>query len=426
MRRNEQRRVEVCAHWAGLSQPLLMGTLYAAPGRGKELFSFEYDPDWLKGKHSRVLDPHLGLFKGPQYAPDAHANFGIFLDSSPDRWGRVLMKRREAQEAREEKRSPKALRESDYLLGVYDGHRMGALRFRADPGGPFLDADRAHAAPPWTSLRELENASLQLEKDDAENDPEYSKWLKLLIAPGGSLGGARPKASVVDEQGRLWIAKFPSTRDEVDIGAWEGVAHKLAQNAGITVAPSSARRFGSRRHTFLTRRFDRTETGERLHFASAMTLLNHVDGDAASTGASYLELVEFLSKEGANATEDLRQLWRRIVFFICVSNTDDHLRNHGFMLQPKGWALAPGYDINPVSTGDGLQLNISESDNAQDLDLALSVIEYFRLKRPRAEKIIEDVTAAVNEWREVATAAGIAAGEQERMRHAFRVAEKRK
>lgn len=423
MRKNEQRCIEVCAHWSGLAEPTLMGTLYATPGRGKEIFSFEYDPEWLKGKHARILDPHLGLFKGQQYAPDTHANFGLFLDSSPDRWGRVLMKRREAQEAREQKRSPKPLYESDYLLGVYDGHRMGALRFRTNPEGPFLDDNRGQASPPWTSLRELEQASLQLEKDHAEEDPEYSKWLKLLIAPGGSLGGARPKASVVDEQGHLWIAKFPSTRDEVDIGAWEDVVHKLAHRAGIIIAQGSARRFGSQYHTFLTRRFDRTDTGDRLHFASAMTLLKHVDGDAAATGASYLELVEFLSKEGARATEDLEQLWRRIVFFICVSNTDDHLRNHGFMLQPKGWSLAPAYDMNPVATGDGLQLNISESDNAQDLDLALSVTEYFRLKKPQAEKIISDVAQTVKSWRSVASSAGIGAGEQERMSHAFRVAD---
>lgn len=424
MPKNEQRRIEVCAHWAGIAEPMRMGALYATPGRGKEIFSFEYDPAWLKGKHARTLDPHLGLFKGPQYAPDTRASFGLFLDSSPDRWGRVLMKRREAQAAREEKRSPKTLYESDYLLGVYDGHRVGALRFRLEPEGPFSDADRAFSAPPWTSLRELENASLQLEKEDAEDNPEYSKWLKLLIAPGGSLGGARPKASVVDEQGHLWIAKFPSTRDEFDVGAWEGVIQKLAQRAGVVVAPASVRRFGSQQHTFLTRRFDRTEGGERLHFASAMTLLNRSDGDGASTGVSYLELVEFLSKEGANATEDLEQLWRRIVFFICVSNTDDHLRNHGFMLQPKGWALAPAYDMNPVSTGEGLHLNISESDNAQDLDFALSVSEYFRLKKPKAKNIIEEVTTAVKEWRALATQVGITKGEQDRMSRAFRGAKK--
>ncbi len=425
MRKNEQRRMEVCAHWAGLTEPALMGTLYATPGRGKEIFSFEYDPEWLKGKHARDLDPRLGLFKGQQYASDTRDNFGIFLDSSPDRWGRLLMQRREAQEGREQKRAPKTLYESDYLLGVYDGHRMGALRFRANSEGPFLNDNRTLPASPWASLRELENASLELEKDDAENNPEYSKWLKMLIAPGGSLGGARPKASVIDEQGHLWIAKFPSTRDEVDMGAWEVVVHKLAQRAGIAVAQASARRFGSRYHTFLTRRFDRTDGGGRLHFASAMTLLNRVDGDGAATGASYLELVQFLSKEGAQAPDDLGQLWRRIVFFICVSNTDDHLRNHGFMLQPKGWALAPAYDMNPVSTGNGLHLNISESDNAQDLELALSVIEYFRLKKPQAEKIIADVIETVKTWRAVASSVGISSGEQDRMANAFRIIETR-
>ncbi|MEK7692307.1 MAG: HipA domain-containing protein, partial [Bdellovibrionota bacterium] len=349
-----------------------MGILHAKPGRGEEIFSFEYDPAWLQGKHARRLDPDLGLYNGQQYPPDTRNNFGIFLDSSPDRWGRVLMNRREAQEAREQKRPLKTLYNSDYLLGVYDGHRMGALRFRLDPQGPFLDNHQMQAAPPWASLRELENATLQLEKEGAEDDPKYSKWLKLLIAPGGSLGGARPKASVVDEDGHLWIAKFPSARDEVNIGAWEDVVHKLAHRAGVIVAEGDARCLCHHQHTFLTRRFDRTEKGERLHFASAMTLLNHVDGDAAVTEASYLELVEFLAKEGAAATSDLEQLWRRIVFFICVSNTDDHLRNHGFILRSKGWALAPAYDMNPVATGDGLHLNISESDNAQDLDLALS------------------------------------------------------
>jgi serine/threonine-protein kinase HipA len=426
MRKNEQRRIEVCAHWAGLAEPVLMGALYATPARGKEIFSFEYDPGWLKGGHARILDPHLSLFKGQQYAPDTRDNFGVFLDSSPDRWGRVLMKRREAQEAREQKRSPRTLHESDYLLGVYDGHRMGALRFRVGPQSRFLDDNRAQAAPPWASLRELESASLRLEEDDAENDPEYSKWLKLLIAPGGSLGGSRPKASVIDEHGRLWIAKFPSARDEFDVGAWEGVVHELARRAGIAVAEASVRRFGSRHRTFLTRRFDRTDAGERLHFASAMTMLNHVDGDSAASGASYLELVEFISKEGACATEDLEQLWRRIVFSICVSNTDDHLRNHGFMLRPEGWALAPAYDMNPVAAGDGLQLNISESDNEQDLDLALSVAGYFRLKKPKAGKIIKDVIQSVKSWRAIAGTAGISKGEQDRMSRAFRVAELRK
>lgn len=245
----------------------------------------------------------------------------------------------------------------------------------------------------------------------------------MLIAPGASLGGARPKASVVDERGQLWIAKFPSARDEVDVGAWEEVAHKLAKSAKITVPPAEARRFGSHYHTFLTRRFDRTDTGERLHFASAMTLLNHSDGYDASAGASYLELVEFIAKEGASAFEDLEQLWRRIVFFICISNVDDHLRNHGFMLHPKGWSLAPAYDVNPSIDREGLHLNISETDNAQDIEVAFSVIEYFRIKKARANEIVREVIDIVTGWRAIASSVGISAGEQDRMAHAFRVAD---
>lgn len=400
-----------------------MGVLNATPSRGKEIFSFEYEKNWLKSSHAQILDPSLGHFSGQQYAPSGQNNFGVFLDSSPDRWGRVLMERREAQAAREEKREKRNLVESDYLLGVYDGHRMGALRFRTDPNGVFLDSDTTRASPPWASLRELEHASLELEKDHAERDPGYSKWLKMLIAPGSSLGGARPKASVVDEKNHLWIAKFPSKNDDVDIGAWEDVVHRLASRCGLNVAQAQSHVFGSKQHTFMTRRFDRNDSGERLHFASAMTLLQRSDGDDASKGASYLELVDFLIKQGSSTSKDLEELWRRIVFFVCVSNTDDHLRNHGFMLDAKGWRLAPAYDINPVAMGDGLKLNISEADNSQDLELVRSVAEFFRVKKDRADKIISDVVGVVKKWRSVAIELSISKKEQDRMATAFRIAE---
>ena len=272
-KKSGQKAIQVCAHWQGMEEPAVMGTLYATPSRGKEIFSFEYDPAWLKSPHAQVLDPDLGLFSGPQYARDGHDNFGLFLDSSPDRWGRVLMQRREAEQAKMESRDVRPLMESDYLLGVYDGHRMGALRFRLSEDGPFLDNQTDMAAPPWAKLRDLEYASLQLERKNAETQSDYMKWLRMLIAPGGSLGGARPKASVVDEQGHPWIAKFPSRRDEMNIGRWEFLVHKLAQSAGIEVADSNARKFSGEYDTFLTKRFDRAEDGQRIHFASAMTLL---------------------------------------------------------------------------------------------------------------------------------------------------------
>lgn len=282
MNKIKQRHIEIHAHWEGMSCPIVMGILHAAVSRGKEIFSFSYSNEWLKKAEAHVLDPSLQLFCGPQYAPQGQANFSVFLDSSPDRWGRFLMDRREALTARQQGRKEQLLLESDYLLGVYDEHRMGALRFKIDPQGPFLDNNDKYAAPPWTSLRELEYASLEIEKDDSESCPDYSKWLQMLVFPGSSLGGARPKAGVVDEKKQLWIAKFPSANDTVDIGAWEMVVHNLAQKAKIITTEAKLRKFNSNHHTFLSKRFDRNKMHERIHFASAMTLLQRSDGDDAS------------------------------------------------------------------------------------------------------------------------------------------------
>ncbi|HTU58276.1 MAG TPA: HipA domain-containing protein [Polyangiales bacterium] len=397
-----------------------VGLLHAAASRGREIFSFEYERAWLESEHAQELDPALRLHRGPQHLRDGHDNFGVFLDSSPDRWGRVLLQRREAQLARREQRPEQRLLELDYLLGVFDDHRMGALRYRMGEGA-FLDDNTELASPPWTSLRALEEASLQLEDKGSEKNPSYDKWLRMLIAPGRSLGGARPKASVIDNKKRLWMAKFPSRTDDIDIGAWEGVVHTLGLRAGVTLAEARVQRLGSPHHTFLTRRFDRSDQGERIHFASAMTMLQRRDGEE---GASYLELAEVLMAQGAHAARDLEQLWRRIVFAMCVSNVDDHLRNHGFLLEPaSGWSLAPAYDLNPVAHGDGLTLNVSETDNAQDLALARDVAKHFRVKAKQAETIIEQVRSAVSCWRDEATRIGIRRSEQDQMASSFRLAE---
>ena len=417
----ERRAIEVVADWVGMGGPTRMGWLHATPSRGKEIFSFEYDRAWLGSAAALAVDPGLRLHRGPQHAPMGRDNFGVFLDSSPDRWGRVLMQRREAQRARVDKRREQTLRESDYLLGVYDGHRLGGLRFRIEDG-PFLDDNSELASPPWTSLRELEQASLRLEQTGIEREPSYGKWLSMLIAPGRSLGGARPKASVLDTKKRLWIAKFPSHNDIDDIGAWESVAHALARKSGVVVAEGERKRFGKKHHTFLSQRFDRTAAGGRIHFASAMTMLERQDGE---TGASYIELAGVLTRHGAHVPRDLEQLWRRIVFFVCISNVDDHLRNHGFLLEQKGWALAPAYDMNPVAHGSGLTLNISETDNAQDLELVLDIAKHFRVQARRATKIANEVRDAVREWRTEAKRAGITRAEQDRMTNAFRIADKR-
>lgn len=407
------------ADWVGLEGPTLMGILYSTRTRGKEIFSFEYDVAWLKNGKAQDLDPDLQFYSGPQYLNEIKSNFGIFLDSSPDRWGRVLMDRREALTARVEGRKPITLFETDYLLGVYDGHRMGALRFKETEDGPFLNNNREMASPPWTSIRELEQASLQLEGEEG-SDQQKLKWINMLMAPGSSLGGARPKASVLGDKKQLWIAKFPSTKDGHDIGAWEKVVHDLAKEAGLNVPETKAATFYSKQHTFLSKRFDRTDKGERIHFASAMTLLGRTDGTDHQAGVSYLDLAEFIIRNGANVNKDLEELWRRIVFYICVSNTDDHLRNHGFLLTDKGWVLSPAYDINPVEKGTGLSLNISEKDNALDLDLALEVAPYFRVEEKRAKEIIANVKNEVGKWDKSAEKLGISRAERDVMAKAFR------
>ena len=413
------KEIIVYADWQELPAAMKMGMLRAEQVRGEEIFSFEYDEQWLQSGYAQVLDPDLRLFTGPQYITDEKPNFGIFLDSSPDRWGRTLMKRREALQAREEKRKERRLFESDYLLGVNDISRSGALRFKLNEEGPFLDDNTTFPTPPFSSIRELEHASLRIEDDDFFEDKEASKWLRLLMAPGSSLGGARPKASVRSPEGRLWIAKFPSKNDDRDQGAWEFIVNKLAEEAGIRITQSTAKKFSQKYHTFMIKRFDRSADGKRIHFASAMTLLGYKDGVSHQEGASYLELVEIIEEYGAQPDKDLLELWKRIVFSICVSNTDDHLRNHGFLLTNRGWLLSPAYDINPNEQGVGLSLNIDENSNALDLELAKSVAEYFRVNLKAADTFMRSTKKAVNAWRNKADRLGISKAEQEMMKLAF-------
>jgi serine/threonine-protein kinase HipA len=426
MARSATRTIAVYADWKGLPAPLRLGLLHTHRGAGREVFEFAFDRTALA--HPLLanlhLDARLGLFEGSQHPPQGVETFGVFADASPDRWGRLLMQRRLEREQRAGL-VDRAVRltESDYLLGVHDAYRVGALRFRRDDAGDFLDNRHDVAAPPFVRLRELETASLALERDEDNTAEQGGEWLRMLIAPGGSLGGARPKASVVDPDGCPWIAKFPSVRDEHDVGAWELVVHTLAGSCGIQVPQGMARRFASPHHTFLVKRFDRTAAGRRLHFASAMTLTGRTDGDDASTGASYLEIARVLMTHGAQTAADLRELWTRIVFNLLVSNTDDHLRNHGFILDPgRGWCLSGAYDMNPVPDAQGLKLNISEVDNAMDLELARSVAPYFRLTKTQANEIIKRSRAVVAQWPKIASRLHLSVREQERMVSAFRLA----
>jgi len=294
---------------------------------------------------------------------------------------------------------------------------MGALRFKLDPEGPFLDDNELNPTPPWSSIRELQEAAKSFEDDD-DND-EVRKWLAILMAPGSSLGGARPKANILDENKELWIAKFPSKNDTVDKAAWEYLAYQLAIKAGIHMAPSKIEKISGSFNTFFTKRFDREE-GYRLHFASAMTMTGNNEDTIRDNPASYLELAEFVQNYGAMVNDNLEQLWRRIVFNIAISNTDDYLRNHGFILTNQGWILSPAYDLNPSIDKDGLALNIDMDNNALDYDLAKSVGEFFRLDDKQMDKIIQEVLDVVTTWKEVAKEIGISNKEQTLMAKAFK------
>lgn len=396
--------------------PNLLGLLYVSVIRGTESYAFEYSRDWLsKTNLSISLDPELMPFPGRQF-PAGKNIFGLFSDASPDRWGRVLMNKRERILAEKEGRKPRKLHDSDYLLGVYDETRMGGIRFKSDPAGPFLADDKETAVPPWARLRSLEEASRNYENDESGLSEQ---WLNQLIKPGSSLGGARPKATVVDEHKQLWIAKFPSKDDENDSGAWEMTVHELAAMCGLSVPEAYLEKFSRYGSTYLVKRFDRNGL-LRIHYASAMTLLGKTDGASAADGTSYLDLAAFIKAYGANPKSDLRELWKRIVFNMAVSNTDDHLRNHAFILSRNGWRISPLYDVNPVPYGEELSLNVNESDNRINADLAIDTAERFGIGKNEAMKAAAEIIKIVgSNWLRIASDCGISRGQIETMRPAF-------
>lgn len=416
----DKQDIYVYAHWLGMPTPHLMGVLTAAQGKDRQVFHFEYDPDWLRSSNRYLIDPDIGWYSGNQFRQDG-VNFGAFLDSMPDRWGRTIMKRRAASKARAEGMRPLVLMDTDYLLGVYDESRLGGLRFKLDPEGPFLDHDARFPIPPWASVRDLQYAANIIES--GTTDEEADQMIALLLAPGSSLGGARPKANILDINNHPWIAKFPSRSDSNNKGRWEYLAYVLATGAGIDMAPSKVESVAGGYDTFFTKRFDRHD-GARIHFASAMTMLGYLEEQIRDYTPSYLEIAEFLQFNGAHVERNLHQLWRRMVFNISISNTDDHLRNHGLLLKEAGWELSPAFDLNPSTEKHGLSLNIDMDDNALDLDLARSVGEYFLLSARQMDAILTEVLASVRRWEAVALELGISRSERDLMAPAFRVSGK--
>ncbi|MGE0097539.1 MAG: type II toxin-antitoxin system HipA family toxin [Hydrogenophaga sp.] len=394
-----------------LGPPCLVGTL--ANDRGQ--IRFHYERAWLSDARAFALDPDLSLDDAPFFPKPDLGNFGIFLDSSPDRWGQTLMKRREALQAKDEKRTPRTLYAWDFLLGVQDFTRQGALRFRLAGTEEFLGNEKM-AAPAITTLRELEAIAYQLSSRRIDDLDALRKWLAVLVAPGASLGGARPKANFTEEDGSLWIGKFPARDDDRDIGAWEYLVHGLALKAGVVAPAAKAIRLNNEFHTFCVRRFDRAN-GTRRFYASAMTLLRKEQ----SEGTSYLELAQFLrgKGDGAHTGADLEQLFRRVAFNVAIGNRDDHLRNHGFVLGETGWRLAPAFDVNPNIDKAEHVLNIDDLDNRPSLETVLSTAVFYGLSEERGKEIVEEVVSAVDGWEAAARQVGIARGDVELTSGAF-------
>lgn len=412
----DQKVIYVYEHFSS-DDPRLIGTLYVDHVRGRESYSFQYDSQWIKSSRFAFrLDPDLELYTGRQFPMGNKTIFGIFADSSPDRWGRMLMTRRERILAEQEERKPRKLLDSDFLLGVYDETRMGAIRFKLDKDGPFLSDDDKTPTPPWANLRTLEEAARQFERDESGLE---KKWIDQLIKPGSSLGGARPKATVQDPSGQLWIAKFPSKHDDGNVGAWEKVVHDLAKLCGLNVPESKLIDFSKYGSTFLVKRFDR-DGSQRIHFASAMTMLGKTDGASSEDGTSYLELASFLKSNGASPKQDLIELWKRVVFNMAVSNTDDHLRNHGFILTNNGWRLSPLYDVNPVPEGSELALCVNEYNPTISIDLAIETAPYYGISEQEAQKLGSEILKTVSSnWQRLAKDCGLSPSAIAYMRPAF-------
>ncbi|MDR0952651.1 MAG: type II toxin-antitoxin system HipA family toxin [Elusimicrobiota bacterium] len=410
--RENRENKEIFVHISLNGRDMLVGKLWFHSRRGRESASFEYDKSWLNNPERFALEPALQLTEGSFHTQDKHLLFGAIGDSAPDRWGRVLMRRAEAQRALIENETARTLTEKDYLLGVNDKTRQGALRFAQNIGGPFLKPSNKLSVPPLIELPKLLSAS-----EKFLNSQENAEDLKLLLAPGSSLGGARPKASVKDKDGSLAFAKFPRKDDDFNIVLWEAVALTLAASAGITVPQWRVVNI-LKKPVLIVKRFDRAKE-TRIPFLSAMSMLGAADNEQHS----YLEIVYAIAQHGAQPEKDMSELWRRIVFSVLISNTDDHLRNHGFLYErQKGWRLSPAYDINPTPTEIKpriLSTSIDLNNNRADLDLALSVIKDFRLSKEQAGGIIKEVATAVLRWRIVAKSLGLKEADIAKMSSAF-------
>lgn len=412
------RTLFIYADFDWLDKPLLIGELGYESLRGSDSYSFKYDNDWLRQYGSLFLSADINNYPGQQYTQPDRDIFGCFNDALPDRWGRLLLNRREQILATEDKRPIRKLSSFDYLISIDDFSRMGGFRFKETPDGEFINCDNHLRIPPLTDIRALVAASMEIEKSEELRLLPEMKWLIQLVHPGTSLGGVRPKAGIVNDIGQLCVAKFPSRNDDYDVGLWEHLSHLLAKEAGVMVAETSVVETGEKYHVMISRRFDRTDDGRRKHFASALTLLGLTDGCGAKTGDGYLDIVDFILQNCCDVEENLRQLYRRVAFNIAIGNSDDHFRNHGFLLTPRGWTLSPAYDMNPT-LNEYQALLINSTTNQADLGILLDSSEEYMIGKEEAKRIINEVKAGVKQWKSIAIRLGIAKREIDVLEQAF-------
>ena len=399
------KKLLVYADFDWLDAPQLIGELSYDSVRGGETYGFAFDKEWLAKYRDIFLSEDLQNYSGLQYTRPGHDIFSCFSDALPDRWGCTLLKRKEQITAADEKRPVSRLTSFDYLVGIDDASRIGGFRFAENNTGQFINCEEALRVPPLSNVRELMHAAHEIEASEEKHILPEKKWIVQLLHPGTSLGGTRPKASVIDEEGRLTIAKFPSRKDDYDIALWEHLSHILAKKSGINVAETRTIP-GEGYHILLSKRFDRDESGKRIHFASALTLLGLTDGDNASNGYGYTDIVDFILRCGTDVEQNLEELYRRVAFSIIVGNSDDHFRNHGFLLTRKGWILAPAYDINPT-LAEEQSLLINRTTNVSDLNILMESAGEYMLPDGRAKSIIDEVKTAMKPWRSVAGKIGI-------------------
>lgn len=417
------RKILIYSDFDWLDAPLLVGELGYESLRGSDSYSFAFAPEWLSKHGNLFLSADLNNYPGLQYTQPNSDIFGCFGDALPDRWGRLLLNRREQLQARNEQRPARRLSSFDYLMGIDDFSRMGGFRFKDANDGGFINSDPRLRIPPLTDIKTLVAASMAIERSEAHNQLPEQQWLQQLVHPGTSLGGARPKASVIDTAGRLCIAKFPSLSDSHDVALWEHHSHLLAALSGVDVATTNVLNTGNKHHTLLSERFDRDGQGRRRHFASALTLLGLTDGCNAQTGNGYLDMVDFIIQNCCNVEYNLRQLYRRVAFNIAIGNSDDHFRNHGFALTSRGWTLAPAYDLNP-SLNTHQTLLINATTNQADIGILLNSASDYLIGTEEARQIIAEVSQGVRQWKSVATRLGISKHEIETFEHIYKRIEK--